>query len=68
MAKSDNRYHVIRRESGWALKREGSAKAANIFPTKLEATNASSKFQRRNYDVIIHKTDGTISEWHKGQK
>lgn len=68
MAKSDNRYHVIRRENGWVIKREGSSKAANVFSTKLEATNASDKYQKKNHDVIIHKTDGTISEWLRGQK
>ncbi len=68
MAKNDNRYHVISRDKGWAIKREGSSKATGVFSTKNDATRASEKFQKQNNDVVIHNKDGTISEWHRGQK
>jgi hypothetical protein len=67
MGKSNDRYHVISRNTGWAVKREGSSKAAGVFSTKIEATTAAGKFQEQKHDVVIHKSDGTISEWRRGR-
>lgn len=63
-----NKYHVISREQGWALKKEGTSRAAGVYTTKQAATDASRKFQEKSHDVVIHKSDGTISEWRRGKK
>lgn len=67
MAKSSNRYHIISRNSGWAIKREGASKAAGVFHTKNDAEKEAKRFQIQNNDIVIHNTDGTISAWHHGQ-
>lgn len=63
----NNAYHVISRNNGWVVKREGASKAAGVFSTKNDAERASDKFRDKSYDVIVHKADGTISEWKRGR-
>ncbi|PIQ80571.1 MAG: hypothetical protein COV78_04810 [Candidatus Pacebacteria bacterium CG11_big_fil_rev_8_21_14_0_20_34_55] len=67
MAKND-KYHIISRNEGWAVKREGSSRAAGVYSTKDAATRASDSFRNQSHDVVVHKADGTISEWRKGKK
>ena len=59
------RYHVTKRGEGWAVKREGSQKAAKVHRTKEEAKQDAQKYREKGNDLIIHKEDGTIEKWQK---
>ena len=64
---SKNRIHVISHKDGWAVKREGSAKASGVYDGKDVAINKARSLARRGaaIDVVIHKKDGTIQKWDK---
>ncbi|MES2767022.1 MAG: DUF2188 domain-containing protein [Bacteroidota bacterium] len=61
---SSSRVHVVVRDDGWAVKREGASRASKVFSTKTEAVRGAKSFSKDN-DVIIHRKDGTISKWAK---
>lgn len=62
------RTHIVKRESGWAVKKEGNEKASRIYKTKEEAIKGSEKLRDQGSDVIIHKEDGSIQDWKKSRK
>ena len=62
------RAHIVKRESGWAVKKEGNEKASKIYRTKEEAIKDSERLRDRGTDVIIHKEDGSIQDWKKSKK
>jgi hypothetical protein len=55
--------HIIKRESGWAVKKEGSDRASKIYITKEEAIKHASKEAKSGDELIIHKKDGSIQDW-----
>ncbi len=59
------RVHVISREKGWAVKREGTARAQRVFISKNAAINEARKSKKNGFDVIIHKSNGTVAKWEK---
>lgn len=62
-----NRTHVVKRESGWAVKKEGAHKASKVYTTQKEAVQGAQKFKSSGSDVIIHKSDGSILRWEKSK-
>lgn len=66
--KSSKRVHVISRDKGWALKKEGLSRATKIHQSKEAAVNSARKLRRRGHDVIIHKRDGSIERWEKAKR
>lgn len=55
--------HILPRNNGWAVKREGSKRASKIFPKKDQAVAFAKKKSIRNESsVFVHKMDGTIQE------
>lgn len=69
MAKNDpQRAHVVKRESGWAVKKEGAQRADRVYKTKEEAVKGAQKFKKSGSDVVIHKKDGSIQKWEKSKK
>ena len=67
-AKSSKRVHVISRDKGWALKKEGLSRATKIHQSKEAAVKSARKLVRRGHDVIIHKKDGSIERWEKAKR
>jgi hypothetical protein len=63
-----SRVHIIKRESGWAVKKEGDQKASKIHESKEEAREHSRVYREKGHDVIIHKRDGSIEKWEKARK
>jgi hypothetical protein len=59
------RMHIIKRDSGWALRKEGNLKATKIFGTKEDARQHSQSYRKKGYDIIIHKKDGSIEKWER---
>lgn len=54
--------HVIKRETGWSVKREGSPRAASVHKTREEAITNARKLARRSARslVVVHRADGSI--------
>lgn len=64
---SSVRFHIIKREEGWAVKKQGAQRAFKVYPTKKEAQIFTKKFLREGHDIVIHKDDGTIESWKIGK-
>ena len=62
------RAHIVKRDSGWAVKKEGGEKASKVYKTKDEAIKDAEKLREKGTDVIIHKGDGSIQDWKKSKK
>jgi hypothetical protein len=65
---SSGRVHIISRDGGWAIKKEGNTKATKIYQSKDSAIRGARKFIEKGHDVIVHKRDGSIQAWEKGKK
>ncbi len=59
---SPERYHVIRRETGWSVKREGASRATSIHKTQQEAIRAAKRItlRKKPAELVVHRADGTI--------
>lgn len=54
-------FHVIKRENGWSVKREGASRAASVHKTQKEAIESARKLARRTQSsLIVHGEDGSI--------
>lgn len=65
---SAKRAHVIKRESGWAVKKQGSERAIKIYDTKAEAVKGAEKLKNKGHDIIVHRQDGSIEQWNRTRK
>jgi uncharacterized protein YdaT len=60
---NSKRHHVVPHESGWAVRREGSARASTVTRTKDQAIDrARGIAERERGGVVIHRENGTIQE------
>jgi uncharacterized protein DUF2188 len=56
-------YHVVPRGEDWAVKREGSKRAASVHPTQSEAEKAGRDLAKTNkVEVVIHRPNGQIRD------
>jgi hypothetical protein len=62
------RAHIIKRDSGWALKKQGAERASKIYSTKEKAVKSAEKLKRAGHDIIIHKRNGSIEKWNKSSR
>lgn len=62
------RTHIVKRGSGWAVKKEGAQRAIKIYDTKDKAIDGAQKEKKSGSDLIIHKKDGSIEKWQKAKK
>ena len=62
------RVHVMKRGTGWAIKKQGASRASRVYDSKQEAIEAGRRFKRLGYDLVIHKKDGSIQRLEKSQK
>ena len=65
---NNTRAHVLKRDSGWAVKKEGTSRASRIYDTQVEAIKEARKLTITGHDVVIHKKDGSILKWEKSKK
>lgn len=65
---STKRTHIVKRDTGWAVKKEGSQRASRIYVTKEKAVKSAVRSSSRGSDVVIHKEDGSIQKWVKSKK
>ena len=59
------RAHVIKRGSGWAVKKQGAERAIRIYTTKAEAVKGAEKLKSSGHDIIVHRQDGSIEKWNR---
>lgn len=57
-------YHVVKRDDGWAVKKEGGDKASALGSTQAEAEALAKQFCANNWggEVRIHGLDGKIRD------
>jgi hypothetical protein len=61
--KRNLRVHIIYRGSGWAVKKEGTAKAYKILSTQNEAIIFAQNNYAKGTEIIVHGKDGSIKKW-----
>lgn len=54
------KYHIISRDRGWAIKKEGSSRAIKIFKDKSDAIRYYIEVIREEFVLYVHKEDGSI--------
>ncbi|HYF58045.1 MAG TPA: DUF2188 domain-containing protein [Burkholderiaceae bacterium] len=55
--------HVVPRETGWAVMREGARRASSLHPTKREAELAGRAMAKAaSVEMVSHRRDGRISD------
>jgi len=52
--------HVIKRESNWAVYKDGATRASKIYDSKAEAVKNARKLKISGHDVVIHRKDGSV--------
>ena len=62
-----SRVHVIKRQDGWVVKKEGALRASKKYTTKKEAVREATILSIHGYDLVIHRKDGTIEKWTKSK-
>lgn len=62
----NRRIHVISWSGKWRVKKEGRGKASRILVEKEDAVEYAKKLgDEDGYEVVIHKSDGSVEEWIK---
>jgi hypothetical protein len=65
---ASRRVHIISREKGWAIKKEGVSRASQVHQNKEAAVKSARRFKRRGLDVVVHRRDGSIERWEKAKR
>ena len=64
---SNGEFHVIPSNGGWAVKREGTAKASKIYDSRGNAIHAArDRAERSRTTVVVHGRDGTVRRTYAG--
>lgn len=64
---TSKRTHVVKRDSGWAVKKEGAQRASKVYKTKGDAIKGARSSSRSGSELVIHKKDGSIQKWEKSK-
>ncbi len=62
------RVHVIARDDGWAVKKEGLSRASRLTRTKGEAVDSARTLKKSGHDIVVHRKDGSIEKWEKSKR
>ena len=55
--------HVVPRDNGWAVRKEGASRASKIFTTQADAVKYARELaQKEKAELYVHRRDGTIRE------
>lgn len=57
-------YHVVPHDEGWAVEKEGAARATSVHGTKAEAVSAGRERAKSGASgrLVVHRQDGTIQD------
>ena len=61
-----NRVHIISQGNTWRVKREGLQRATRVFAKQTDAIKYTGSVMS-TYDVVVHKKDGSVSQWIDGK-
>jgi hypothetical protein len=62
-AKSQVRVHVVPKDSGWMVRREGAGRSTGVYRTQAEATEAAkSALRRSGGELMVQGRDGRYRE------
>jgi len=62
MAKTTN-IHVVHRNDGWVVRKEGTSRATSVHQTQRDAVDAGRKIARdQSAELVIHGRDGRIRD------
>jgi uncharacterized protein YdaT len=57
------RVHVVPHADGWAVKKEGNARATSVHDTQKEAQGAAIPIAKQDHtEVVTHGRDGRIRD------
>ena len=62
----NKKIHVISRQGGWAVKKEGNTKASKVYSTK-DAAVRGARESSKGQDIVVHKKDGSIQRWQRSK-
>ena len=63
MATKGQNIHVVPRNDGWAVRKEGTSRATSIHQTQRDAVDAAREMARSwRSELIIHGRDGRIRD------
>lgn len=55
--------HVVPRNVGWAVKKEGASRASKNFTTQADAVKFAKQLaQKEKAELYVHRRDGTIRD------
>lgn len=55
--------HVVQRDEGWAVRKEGAERDTSLHPTQKEAIDAATEIAKNQEgEVFIHDRHGKIRE------
>jgi hypothetical protein len=55
--------HVVARNEGWVVRKEGATRASSVHSTQRDAVDAARKIARHeNGELVIHGRDGRIRD------
>lgn len=57
-------FHVVPHDEGWAVEKEGAARASSVHATKAEATKTGRERAKAGASgrLVIHRQDGTVQD------
>ena len=56
--------HVVPRQNGWAVRREGNSRATSVHPTQREAIDVARDIARnQEREISIHGCNGQIRDY-----
>jgi hypothetical protein len=59
--------HVVPRNKGWAVRREGSEKVSKLFITQNEAMDYAGKIAKKDdVSMVVHKHNGEFKNFTHG--
>ena len=59
--------HVVPRNHGWAVRREGSEKVSKLFLTQSEAMNYAGNIAKKDeVNMVVHKHNGEFKNFRHG--
>jgi len=63
LSMSRRNIHVVPRDTGWALRREGNVRPTSVYPTQKDAVEAARRIAiNEQSEMVIHGRDGRIRE------
>lgn len=58
--------HIIKRDTGWAVKKQGTAKASKVYKSQEEAIRGARRMSTSS-EIVVHRRDGSIRSWIKNR-